>query len=458
LTLVIVTYSDVEESFLNHHNYEGIIEELCEVCERLNWKRPTKIQAEAIPLALKGRDVIGLAETGSGKTAAFALPIIQDLLKRPQRYFALVMTPTRELAFQIAEQFEALGTAFGLHVCVVVGGVDMMTQSISLAKKPHIIVATPGRLFEHLQETKGFTLGTLKYLVLDEADRILNMDFEDEVNKIIRVIPSERRTFLYSATMTSKVKKLQRVSLRDPIRVEVNKKYQTVDSLQQYYVFIPAQQKNAYLVYLVNEMVSKSMIIFCSSCQGSLFVTLLLRNLGFTSIPLHGQMNQTKRLGALYKFKCKERSILVATDVASRGLDIPHVDLVINYDIPTHSTHYVHRVGRTARAGRSGIAITMVTQYDVELYQKIEFAIEKKLPLYPTEEEEVLVLMERVQEAERFSKMELKELDSSIKGKRKYGQEESKQDRGDQDDTEEAPAVRRTIKRTVQNKFKKRRK
>ena len=289
-------------------------------------------------------------------------------------------------------------------VATIVGGMDMMTQSLALAKKPHVIIGTPGRLVDHLENTKGFSLKSLKYLVLDEADRILNMDFEKEVDKILQVIPKERHTYMFSATMTKKVQKLQRASLRDPVKVEVSSKYQTVDNLQQFYTFIPVKYKDVYLVYIINELAGNSFMIFCNTCNTTQRVALLLRNLGLTAIPLHGQMSQAKRLGSLNKFKAKSRSILIATDVASRGLDIPHVDVVINFDLPTHSKDYIHRVGRTARAGRYGKSITFVTQYDVELYQRIEHLIGKKLPLFKTEEEEVMLLQERVTEAQRYAK------------------------------------------------------
>lgn len=408
----------------------GIVDVLCEACESLKWKTPSKIQKEAIPVALQGKDVIGLAETGSGKTGAFALPILQALLECPQRYFALVLTPTRELAFQICEQFEALGSSIGVKCAVIVGGMDMMSQSMMLAKKPHIIIATPGRLVDHLENTKGFNLKALKFLVMDEADRILNMDFEVEVDKILRVVPRERRTFLFSATMTKKVNKLQRASLKDPVKVEVNNKYKTVDQLLQYYIFIPVKFKDTYLVHIVNELAGNSMMIFCATCVNTLRTALMLRNLGLTAIPLNGQMSQNKRLAALTKFRAKTRSILISTDVASRGLDIPHVDVVINFDIPTHSKDYIHRVGRTARAGRSGKSITFVTQYDVELYQRIELLIGKKLPLYKTVDDEVLCMEERVAEARRTAVLQMKDLtDNKKKGvKRKSGLDDDDDD------------------------------
>ncbi|KAK6625746.1 hypothetical protein RUM43_006045 [Polyplax serrata] len=430
----------------------GIVDVLCQTCETLKWNAPTKIQREAIPVTLEGRDVIGLAETGSGKTGAFALPILQALLQNPQRYFALILTPTRELAFQISEQFQALGSKIGVRTAVIVGGMDMVSQAMILAKKPHVIIATPGRLVDHLENTKGFNLKALKYLVMDEADRILNMDFEVEVDKILKVIPRERRTLLFSATMTQKVQKLQRASLNDPVKVEVSSKYQTVDKLQQYYLFIPVKFKDVYLVSILNEMSGNSFMIFCGTCHNTLRTALLLRQLGFTAIPLHGQMSQNKRLGALTKFRAKNRSILISTDVASRGLDIPHVDVVINFDIPTHSKDYIHRVGRTARAGRSGKAITFVTQYDVELYQRIEQLIGKKLPLYMTQEDEVMTLQERVAEAQRNGKMEMKHI-SEMRARKGV-----KRRHGDNDDTEESKGVRKRLKGKSKMKFKKKHK
>ncbi|XP_055638465.1 ATP-dependent RNA helicase DDX47 [Toxorhynchites rutilus septentrionalis] len=421
----------------------GLIDTLCEACRSLKWKVPSKIQREAIPLALQGKDVIGLAETGSGKTGAFALPILQALLENPQRYFAVVLTPTRELAYQISEQFEALGVAIGIKCCVIVGGMDMVSQALQLARKPHIIIATPGRLVDHLENTKGFNLKAVKYLVMDEADRILNMDFEVELEKILKVIPRERRTFLFSATMTKKVRKLERASLKDPVKVEVSSKYQTVEKLLQYYVFIPAKFKDVYLVHILNELAGNSCMIFCSTCNNTVRTALLLRALGLAAVPLHGQMSQNKRIAALSKFKSQSRQILISTDVASRGLDIPHVDVVLNFDIPTHSKDYIHRVGRTARAGRAGKAVTFVTQYDVELYQRIEHLLGKKLPLFKCEEDEVMALQERVSEAQRTARLELRDIEEKKGTKRNH---RGRGDGSDDDDTEQFNGARKRIK------------
>merc|ERR1719411_1018676 len=430
----------------------GLVDVLCEACEKVGWKKPSRIQAEAIPVALSGSDVIGLAETGSGKTGSFVLPILQALLDTPQRLFACILTPTRELAFQISEQIEALGATIGIKCAVVVGGMDMVSRAIILAKRPHVIVATPGRLVDHLENTKGFTLKQLKFLVMDEADRILNQDFEVELNKILRCIPTERRSMLFSATMTKKVAKLQRASLKDPVKVEVSGSYQTVEKLLQYYLFIPLKFKEIYLVHILTELAGNSFMVFCSTCSATLRLSLMLRSLGFTAIPLNGQMSQNKRLASLNKFKSKSRSILLATDVASRGLDIPHVDIVINFDIPTHSKDYIHRVGRTARAGKAGKAITLVSQYDVELYQRIEHLLGKKLPLYPTVEQEVMLLGERVGEAARIAKTELKEIEDKKKG--------GKRKKGDNRDTEEGMGVSDRLggKRKLNQKFGKKRK
>ncbi|XP_030450976.1 DEAD-box ATP-dependent RNA helicase 10-like isoform X3 [Syzygium oleosum] len=404
----------------------GICEQLLEACETLGWKNPTKIQVEAIPHALEGKDMIGLAQTGSGKTGAFALPILQALLDSPQAFFTCVLSPTRELAIQIAEQFEALGCGIGVRCAVLVGGVDMVQQAIALAKRPHIVVGTPGRLLDHLSNTKGFSLRMLKYLVLDEADRLLNEDFEKSIDEILNAIPRERRTYLFSATMTKKVKKLQRACLRNPVKIEAASKYSTVDTLKQQYRFVPAKYKDCYLVYVLTVMAESTTMVFTRTCDSTQVLSLILRNLGLRAIPISGQMSQSKRLGALNKFKARECNILICTDVASRGLDIPAVDMVINYDIPSSSKDYIHRVGRTARAGRSGVAISLVNQYELEWYIQIEKLIGKKLPEFPAQEEEVLLLLERVTEAKRISQMKIKE--GGSKRRRKAGGDDGEEE------------------------------
>ncbi|PSR94076.1 hypothetical protein PHLCEN_2v4504 [Hermanssonia centrifuga] len=417
----------------------GLIDPLLEAISQLNYTVPTEIQTAALPHALEGRDIIGVASTGSGKTAAFALPILQKLWEDPKGLFACVLAPTRELAYQISQQFESLGSAMGVRCATIVGGMDMMSQSVALAKRPHIVVATPGRLQDHLENTKGFSLRSLQFLVLDEADRLLDMDFGPIIDKILKVIPQNRTTYLFSATMTTKVAKLQRASLSNPVRVEVSEKYSTVSTLLQYYLFIPLVQKDVNLIHLANSLAQNSIIIFTRTVHDAQRLSIILRTLGFPAVPLHGQLSQSARLGALGKFKSGGRRVLVATDVASRGLDIPHVDVVINYDIPTHSKDYIHRVGRTARAGRSGKSVTLVSQYDVELLQRIETVLGKKMEQWPTDAEEIALLRERVDEASRVAVHEMKDQARSGHGRKRAREEGGgKDDRDRDDDTVEA--------------------
>jgi ATP-dependent RNA helicase DDX47/RRP3 len=237
----------------------------------MGYKHPTKIQKETLPYALKGQDIIGLAETGSGKTAAFGLPIIQKLLlEQPMPFYACVLAPTRELCLQINQHLLTMGAGIGLKTSVLVGGLDMVSQAISLSKNPHIVIGTPGRVVDHLTNTKGFNLKNLKFLVFDEADRLLDLDFEKQINQLLAVIPKKRSTFLFSATMTSKVHKLQKASLSDPVKIEINSKYQTVSGLVQNYVFIPAKYKETYLAYILHQYSGNTIIIFVEKCLTSI--------------------------------------------------------------------------------------------------------------------------------------------------------------------------------------------
>lgn len=392
----------------------GLIDQLCEACEQLSYKKPTPIQAQSIPLALQGRDIIGLAETGSGKTAAFVLPILQALMEKQQTLHSLILVPTRELAYQIAQAVDALGAFIGVRKAVLVGGMDMIPQSIALGKKPHVIVATPGRLLDHLENTKGFSLRQLKFLVMDEADRLLDLDFGPILEKILKNIPKEgRHTYLFSATMSSKVESLQRASLSNPVRVSVSRdKYQTVEKLQQSFYLIPHKHKDIWLVYVLNRFAGQTGIIFTRTVNEAQRLSILLKSLGFSAVPIHGQLSQSSRLEALNKFRAKSKTLLVATDVAARGLDIPSMDLVINYDLPDSSKTYVHRVGRTARAGKSGVAMSLVTQYDAELWLRIEHALGKKVADhdYDAEKAEAMVFADSVGEAQKVATMEMKDL------------------------------------------------
>jgi ATP-dependent RNA helicase DDX47/RRP3 len=434
----------------------GVSEVLCDAIRKLNWKSPTVIQQQAIPVALSGKDVIGLAATGSGKTGAFAIPVIQALLQDPTPYCALVLAPTHELAFQIAEQFDALGAVVGLRTCVIVGGVDTTQQALALARKPHVIIATPGRILHHLETTKGFSLRNLRFLVLDEADRMLSMNFEEALSRIVLELPQQRRTFLFSATMTSSVSKLERASLRDPVKVSVtNNKFGTVAELRQSYLLMPAKWKHCYLAHLMAEFSGSSIMIFCGACQTATRVSLILQILGLTAVVLTGQMSQKARLLALTRFRASEKTILVATDVASRGLDIPSVDLVINFDMPTAPKDYVHRVGRTARAGRAGNAITFVTQYDVEMFKRIEGLVGLRLAAHAAEEREVLTLLPQVETADKLATDRMREADQTDKERKKKTKKARQRDANfanDAGDSERSAALGFIKKAKVQKK------
>jgi ATP-dependent RNA helicase DDX47/RRP3 len=444
----------------------GLHPTLLEAVEAMGWSQPTPIQQQTIPAILRDkRDVIGVAKTGSGKTGAFALPILHALLENPRKGFAVVLAPTRELAVQIADQFRALGAGIDLRVAVLLGGMDMMDQAVQLARGPHVIVATPGRLVDHLQNTKGFHLRSVHFLVMDEADRMLSMDFEEALTAILQSLPRERSTLLFSATMTAQVAKLQRASLRDPVRIHADHDpsddggrddaaasdgaagasasassataITLPSTLVAQYVLTPADLKDANLALLLTDFAGQSVLVFTSTCATSQRLALMLRMLGFQAVCLHGKMSQALRLGALRKFRAKERDILIATDVASRGLDIPHVDLVLNYDVPTNGKDYVHRVGRTARAGRAGRAVTFVSQYDIEAFKRIEDMLSVRLPAYEgASRERALALHERVQEANREAGKQLKEIEL-LEGQRKRG---AKRPRADEPATDSSLA------------------
>ncbi|NXA55749.1 DDX49 helicase, partial [Nothocercus julius] len=365
--------------------------------------RPTPVQAACIPPALQGRDCMGCAKTGSGKTAAFVLPVLQALSEDPYGIFCLVLTPTRELAYQIAEQFRVLGKPLGLKDCVVVGGLDMVAQALELSRKPHVVIATPGRLADHLRSSNTFSLKKLKFLVLDEADRLLEQectDFTEDLEVILAAVPARRQTLLFSATLTDMLKELKSLAMNEPFFWEATSEVRTVDELDQRYLLVPEMVKDAYLVHLIqtfqDEHEDWSIIVFTKTCKDCQVLNMMLRKFNFPSVALHSMMKQRQRFAALAKFKSSIFRILIATDVAARGLDIPTVQVVINHNTPGLPKIYIHRVGRTARAGRHGLAITMVTQYDIHLVHAIEDEIKLKLQEFSVEERFVLDILTQV--------------------------------------------------------------
>lgn len=358
---------------------------------------------------LEGQDCIACAKTGSGKTAAFALPMLQRLAKDPYGIFGVILTPTRELAFQISEQLRALGKPMGLRDAVIVGGLDMMKQAQELAHRPHIIVATPGRLADHLQSTDTVSLARVKVLVLDEADRLLtNSTLQTDLATIFAALPATRQTLLFSATMPKELP--TNITLREPVfRYEAESATATVDQLVQEYLFIPSQVRHCYLLEVVKTLEAETTaIIFTSTCRSCAEIELVLRELDFRCVALHSMMPQSQRIGSLAKFRSGLIPILIATDVASRGLDIPTVKTVINFNVPKNPDDYIHRVGRTARAGRGGKALTLIGERDVELVHAIEARTGAAMTLCTTvDEKNVLAAMTEVAMARRAASLQM---------------------------------------------------
>ncbi|XP_063980065.1 probable ATP-dependent RNA helicase DDX49 [Diachasmimorpha longicaudata] len=380
-------------------------------------KKPTPIQQNCIPRILAGDDCIGCAKTGSGKTLAFALPILQKLCEDPYGIFALVLTPTRELAFQIAEQFSAIGNAINLKKCVVVGGMDMVVQAQELAKRPHIVVATPGRLADHLESCDTFTLNRIKFLVLDEADRLLGGHFDDQITTIFKALPKHKQSLLFSATITDTLEQVKMVASNKVFEYEAqdDSGTATVKELDQRYVLCPNDVRDAFLVEVIRTFRAEnergSIMIFTDTCKSCQLISMTLNEVGFENVALHAMIKQRERLAALSKFKSNHTKILIATDVAARGLDIPFVELVLNHSIPNVPKEYIHRVGRTARAGRGGMAISLITPYDIKLLHAIEETIGTKLTEFKVDDKEIVTIFTQISVTKREAEIKLDETD-----------------------------------------------
>ncbi|OZJ04296.1 hypothetical protein BZG36_02576 [Bifiguratus adelaidae] len=390
----------------------GISSWLQEALEAMSIRAPTEIQRHCIRPILEGRDVIGGAKTGSGKTAAFALPILQKLSEDPYGVFAVVLTPTRELAFQISEQFRVLGKGINLKECVVVGGLDMMSQALALSRRPHVIIATPGRLRDHIRSSaNAVNLSRCRFLVLDEADRLLSDTFADDLEVILNEIPEKRQTLLFTATISDSILALKESAppAKKPFVYRCDTSVSTVSTLSQFYVFIPSQVREHYLTYLLRseEFGDKSTIIFCGKCATAEHITVMLKELGIKCTSLHSELTQQQRLDSLGRFRAEVVKILIATDVGSRGLDIPTVQTVINYDIPRDPTDYIHRVGRTARAGRGGQAVSIVSERDIELVHAIEARTNKEMEEYKVNDNKIIEILQEVSTAKRVANMQL---------------------------------------------------
>lgn len=386
-------------------------------CNSMGLKKPTPIQENCIPRILQGDDCIGCAKTGSGKTLAFALPILQKLSDDPYGIFALILTPTRELAFQIGDQFAAIGKSINLKKCVIVGGMDMVVQGLELAKKPHIVVATPGRLADHLESCDTFSLKRIKFLVLDEADRLLGGHFDEQLKTIFSALPKDKQVLLFSATMTDTLDKVKHITSGKTFMFECKDEsgIATVKELDQRYVLCPHEVRDSFLVEVIRTFRETnkegSIMIFTDTCKNCQLLSIMLNEVGFNNVALHAMIKQKDRLAALTQFKSNHAKILIATDVAARGLDIPTVELVVNHVIPNVEKEYIHRVGRTARAGKGGMAISLITPHDIKLLHAIEDVIGTKLTEYKVDDAEIVTILTQVSVARREAEIKLDETD-----------------------------------------------
>ncbi len=361
----------------------GIAEALLRALTARNHTTPTPIQQKAIPPALEGRDIIGLAQTGTGKTAAFALPILQALAASPAKPMsqaprALILAPTRELAAQISESFRAYGRDLPLRHTVIFGGVGQRPQADALRRGVDIVVATPGRLKDLLQQ-RLVRLDQVTHLVLDEADRMLDMGFIHDVRTIIRLLPKNRQSMMFSATMPKTVAELAGGLLQNPVRVEVTPEVITVDKIEQRILFTPAADKRNTLVRLLGDATMTRVIVFTRTKHGADRVTQHLEKAGIMAAAIHGNKTQGARVKALDGFRSGRMRVLVATDIAARGIDVREVSHVINFELPNEPESYVHRIGRTARAGASGIAISLVDNAERGFLRDIERLTRRKL-------------------------------------------------------------------------------
>jgi superfamily II DNA/RNA helicase len=355
----------------------------------------TPIQAKAIPLVLAGRDMMGAAQTGTGKTAAFALPLLQKMLRHetpsmsPARHpvRALVLTPTRELADQVAANVKNYAKYTQLRSTVVFGGIDMKPQTLQLKAGVEVLIATPGRLLDHI-EAKNAVLNQVEYVVLDEADRMLDIGFLPDLQRILSYLPKARQTLLFSATFSPEIRRLAESYLQDPITVEVARPNATATNVEQRFYSVTDDDKRAVVRQILRQRELSQALVFVNSKLGAARLARSFERDGLTTAALHGDKSQDERLKSLDAFKRGDVEVLVATDVAARGLDIADLPGVFNFDVPFNAEDYVHRIGRTGRAGASGLAVTLVTRDDSRLIGDIERLIKTKIDIEPIELED----------------------------------------------------------------------
>lgn len=369
-------------------NFEklNIITPILKALSAEGYTKPTLIQEQAVPVILEGRDLLGCAQTGTGKTAAFAIPLLQILYKEkinekgPSMVKALILTPTRELAVQIAESFEVYGRYTGLRHTAIFGGVSQGPQTNALRSGVDIIVATPGRLLD-LMNQKHIDLSHLKMLVLDEADRMLDMGFSHDVKKIISRLTPKRQTLLFSATMPKEITKMVNSILKNPVKIEVTPVSSTVDTIEQTIYFVDRRDKKSLLIQLLQNRLIDSVLVFTRTKHGADKVAKDLTKFKIAAQAIHGDKSQAARQIALNNFKSKRTRVLVATDIAARGIDVQELSYVINFDLPNVPETYVHRIGRTGRAGMSGTALSFCDREEMGYLRDIQKLISKKIPV-----------------------------------------------------------------------------
>jgi len=357
----------------------GLAQPLLDALHDAGYDRPTPIQREAIPVALKGRDLIGLAQTGTGKTASFTVPIVNRLLGGPRRTRVLILTPTRELCLQVEESFRKYSKYAPVDVIPVFGGVGYEPQEKALRSGVDAVVATPGRLLDHL-EKRNVDFTYLETLVLDEADRMLDMGFAPQLNRIVEQIPRYRQTLLFSATMPPEVEALARKYLRKPVVVQVGRRSSAATTVTHAVYPVPRQRKNDLLVHLLSEKEHESVLVFTRTKSGADRVVHDLERAGIDAGAMHADKSQQQRMQALEDFKSGKLRVLVATDIAQRGLDISGITHVINYDVPQQPEDYVHRIGRTGRAASTGDAYTFMSGEEIGMVRTIERTIGQEIP------------------------------------------------------------------------------
>ncbi|MDG2527655.1 DEAD/DEAH box helicase [Caulobacter endophyticus] len=372
----------------------GLAKPILKALTDKGYTQPTPIQAQAIPIVLKGRDLLGIAQTGTGKTAAFALPILhrlaEDRRPAPRRGFrCLVLSPTRELATQIAENFKAYAAHLGLSVATVYGGVKYGPQMRALAGGVDVLVATPGRLMDHLGE-KSATLGGVEIFVLDEADQMLDLGFVVPIRKIASQLPKDRQNLFFSATMPGEIGKLAGELLKNPAQVSITPQATTVERIEQSLIYVEAQRKRPLLAELLADRSVERAIVFTRTKRGADRVAKYLTAAGIESASIHGDKTQGQRERALAAFKAGEVKALVATDIAARGIDVNDISHVFNYELPNVPEAYVHRIGRTARKGKDGVAISFCSDDERSLLKDIEKATRQKIPSFDRRNDKAL--------------------------------------------------------------------